>query len=109
MARDYNMKKLPLRRSAAAIACLVLGEAAAVSHVQQLADLADLSLEQLTQVTVTSASRREQRLVEAAASIYVITRDDIRRSGATSLPEALRLAPNLQVMRGDTSQYAVSA
>ena len=103
------MKNFPIRRIAAAIAGLALAEAAAHRHLTQLADLADLSLEQLTQVTVTSASRREQRLVEAAASIYVISRDDIRRSGATSLPEVLRLAPNLQVMRGDTSQYVVSA
>ena len=109
MAATHNMKKFPMRRIAAAAACLALAEAHANNHVTQLADLADLSLEQLTQVTVTSASRREQRLVEAAASIYVITHDDIRRSGATSLPEALRLAPNLQVLRGDTSQYVVSA
>jgi len=74
-----------------------------------LADLADLSLEQLTQVTVTSASRREERLIDAAASIFVITAEDIRRSGATSLPEVLRLAPNLLVVRGDTSQHIVSA
>jgi iron complex outermembrane recepter protein len=103
------MKNFPRRTLVASVLCLALAEAAAHSHVHQLADLADLSLEQLTQVTVTSASRREQRLVEAAASIFVITRDDIRRSGVTSLPEALRLAPNLQVMRGDTSQYVVSA
>ena len=103
------MKKIPLREFAAAATCLLMAQAAAHNHVHQMADLADLSLEQLTQVTVTSASRREQRLVEAASSIYVITRDDIRRSGATSLPEVLRLAPNLHVMRGDTSQYVVSA
>ena len=109
MAADHNMKNFRMRRIAAAVACIASVEAAAHSHVRQLADLADLSLEQLTQVTVTSASRREQRLVDAAASIYVITREDIRRSGATSLPEALRLAPNVQVMRGDTSQYVVSA
>src|SRR5690349_7675179 len=72
-------------------------------------DLADLSLEQLTKITVTSASRREEPLSEATASLYVITQEDIRRSGVTSLPEALRLAPNLQVARADTNQYAISA
>ena len=109
MAAEQNMKNVRMRRIAAAVACIASVEAGAHDHVRHLADLADLSLEQLTQVTVTSASRREQPLAEAAASIYVITRDDIRRSGATSLPEALRLAPNVHVMRGDTSQYVVSA
>jgi iron complex outermembrane receptor protein len=76
---------------------------------QQLAQLADFSLEQLAQIKVTSASRREERLVEAPASIYVITSDDVRRSGATTIGEVLRLAPNLQVMRGDSNQYIIGA
>src|SRR5688572_12420887 len=76
---------------------------------QHLAELADLSLEQLTRITVTSASRREELLAGVPASIYVITQDDIRRSGATSIPEVLRLAPNLYVARGDAFQYVVSA
>lgn len=75
----------------------------------QLAQLADFSLEQLSQIKVTSASRREERLVEAPASIYVITAEDIRRSGATLIGEALRLAPNLQVARSDANQYVISA
>jgi iron complex outermembrane recepter protein len=73
------------------------------------ADLADLSLEQLANIEVTSVSRRAERLSGAAASIYVITNDDIRRSGVSSLPEALRLAPNLQVARTSASGYAISA
>jgi iron complex outermembrane receptor protein len=76
---------------------------------QRAADLADLSLEQLANIEVTSVSRRGERLSDAAASIYVITNDDIRRSGVTSLPEALRLAPNLQVARVSASSYAISA
>ncbi|APV52270.1 hypothetical protein BWI17_03505 [Betaproteobacteria bacterium GR16-43] len=73
------------------------------------ADLADLSLEQLSNVVVTSVSRREERLADAPASIYVITSQEIRASGATTLPEALRLAPNLDVARADAVQYAISA
>lgn len=76
---------------------------------QQLAALADLSLEQLSDIVVTSASRREQRVADSPASIYVITGDEIRRSGARTLPEALRLAPNLQIARADANQYAVTA
>ena len=71
--------------------------------------LADLSLEELTNIAVTSVSRRPERVNDAAASVYVITGEDIRRSGATTLPEALRLAPNLQVARIDAGQYAISA
>src|SRR5436853_7108812 len=66
-------------------------------------------MEQHTRITVTSASRREVRLVEAPATIFVITADDVLRSGATSIPEVLRLAPNLIVARADNNQYAISA
>lgn len=72
-------------------------------------DLADLSLEQLADIEVTSVSKRAERLTDAPASVFVITGDDIRRSGARSLPEALRLAPNLQVARASASGYAISA
>ena len=77
--------------------------------VPELKDLVELSVEQLSQITVTSVARREQRLSDAPAAVYVITNEEIRRSGVTSLPEALRLAPNLQVARADTNQYAISA
>ena len=73
------------------------------------ADLADLTLEQLGNVVVTSVSRRPQPIGRAAASIYVISHEDIRRSGVTSLPEALRLAPNLHVGRADVNQYGITA
>ncbi|MEX2122941.1 MAG: TonB-dependent receptor [Woeseia sp.] len=87
----------------------VLGLAATGIAAGQGLDLADLSLEELGNVAVTSVSGRAEPLSGAAASIYVITNDDIRRSGATSLPEVLRLAPNLLVARVDTAQYAISA
>lgn len=72
-------------------------------------DLADLSLEELATLEITSVSRRGEPLRAAPASIYVITANAIRRAGVTSLPEALRLAPNLQVARIDATQYAISA
>ena len=89
-----------------AATCVGLPAGAAL---QPVADLADLSLEQLSRIVVTSASRRAEPLVQAPASIFVLTADDIRRSGATSLPEVLRLAPNLHVARADINQYAISA
>jgi iron complex outermembrane receptor protein len=71
--------------------------------------LADFSLEQLSNIVVTSVARQETRLGSAPAAVYVITNNDIARSGASSLPEALRLAPNLQVARRDAGGYAISA
>ncbi len=73
------------------------------------AALKQLSIEQLLNVEVTSVSKRPERLAQAAAAIQVITQDDIRRSGASSLPEALRLATNLQVAQIDSRQWAISA
>lgn len=72
-------------------------------------ELADLSLEQLSDVVVTSVSRQQERLSDTAASAFVITGNDIRRSGARSIPEALRLAPNLQVAKVDARNYAITA
>ncbi|MBP9232480.1 MAG: hypothetical protein KBF34_13215, partial [Phenylobacterium sp.] len=62
-----------------------------------LSDLSRLSLEELANVEITSVSKRPETLGAAPAAIYVIRNEDIRFSGADSLPEALRLAPNLQV------------
>jgi iron complex outermembrane receptor protein len=75
----------------------------------RVANLADLSLEELSNIEVTSVSGYAERLADAAASIFVITAEDIRRSGYRTLPEALRLAPNLQVARSSVSGYAISA
>ena len=75
----------------------------------QGADFADLSIEELANIQVTSVSKKPERLLDAPASVFVITADDIRRSGAASLPEALRLAPNLQVARVNGANYAITA
>jgi iron complex outermembrane receptor protein len=71
--------------------------------------LKQLSIEQLMNLEVTSVSKRPERLAQTASAIQVITQDDIRRSGASSLPEALRLASNLQVAQVDSRQWAISA
>ncbi|MDB6028316.1 MAG: ligand-gated TonB-dependent outer rane channel [Verrucomicrobiales bacterium] len=72
-------------------------------------DLTQLSLEDLMQVEVTTVSRSPEKLSHAPAAIAVVTEDDIRRSGATTIPEALRLVPGLQVARVDAHGWAVSA
>ena len=76
---------------------------------QSLRELGELSIEELSQIEVTSASRRPEPLSEVTSAIYVITSDDIRRSGAATLAEALRLAPNLEVARISSQNYAISA
>jgi iron complex outermembrane recepter protein len=72
-------------------------------------ELSRMSLQELTQLQVTSVAKAPQALSAAPAAIYVITHDQIVRSGATSLAEALRLAPNLEVTRVSASDYVVAA
>ena len=72
-------------------------------------DLLQLSFEDLGKITVTSVSRKSESLSGAAGAIHVITQEDIRRSGVTSLPEVLRMAPGLEVARPNSRQWAISA
>ncbi len=72
-------------------------------------DLAHMSLEDLSSVEVTSVSKSAEPLSRAPSAIYVITHADIVRSGATSLPEALRLAPNIRITELTASNYVISA
>lgn len=71
--------------------------------------LKKLSVEQLLDMVVTSVSKRPEKLLDAASAIQVVTGDDISRSGATSIPEALRLASNLEVAQIDSRQWAISS
>src|SRR5881392_3479595 len=87
----------------------LLASAGVGAQTMRVADLADLSIEELGNIQITSVSKHTERLSDAPAAIFVITGDDIRRSGATRLPEALRLAPNLEVARVSASSYAISA
>lgn len=70
-------------------------------------NLLSLSFEDLMQVKVSSVTRREQPVSDAAASIYVITNEAIRNAGVNTIPEALRLDPRLQVSRISADQYAI--
>jgi iron complex outermembrane receptor protein len=79
------------------------------SFAEQPRDLTELSLEELSNVEVTSVSRREEPLADAAAAIAVITNETLRRSGATNIPDALRLVPGLHVAQLDSSIWAVSS
>lgn len=73
------------------------------------AALKQMSLDELLGLQVISVSKRPEKLTEAASAIQVVTGEDIRRAGATSLPEALRLASNLEVAQIDARQWAITA
>ncbi|MGE0754499.1 MAG: TonB-dependent receptor plug domain-containing protein [Alphaproteobacteria bacterium] len=72
-------------------------------------DLLDLSLEELSNISVTSVSKTEEKADQAAAAIYVITQEDIRRSGATAIPELLRMVPGVTVTRAGSHDWTVTA
>src|ERR1700679_11913 len=76
---------------------------------QTIQDLQQMSIDQLQNLDVSSVTKTSQALSDAPASIYVITHDQIVRSGAASIPEILRLAPNLQVIRISASKYIITA
>lgn len=67
------------------------------------------SLKDLTDIEVTSVSKRTEKASEAAAAIFVITQEDIRKSGATSIPEVLRMVPGIQVARIDSNKWAITS
>lgn len=88
--------------------CLAVALAVAVPAAADSPEAVEMSLEDLLNVEITSAARKSQRLNDVAAAVYVITREDIERSGATSIPEALRLAPGVNVARLANNRWAVS-
>ncbi len=72
-------------------------------------DLTSLSIEQLMNIDITTVSKKKQKLFKSASAIFVITEEDIRRSGLTSIPEILRIVPGLQVARMSSNTWAISA
>jgi iron complex outermembrane receptor protein len=81
----------------------------ASADVASTGELKQLSLEQLMDIQVTSVARHSESIFQAPASVQVITRGDIRRSGATSIAEALRLADNLEVAQKNSHDWGISA
>lgn len=73
------------------------------------AGVLDMSLEDLLNVEITSVSKKAEKRTAAPAAIYVLTSEDIRRSGATSIPEALRTVPGIHVAQMNANQWSVSS
>lgn len=72
-------------------------------------DVYDLSLEQLKDLEVTSVSKKREKAKNAPAAVYVITSEDIKRMGATTIPEALKVVPGIQVSQIDSNKWAISS
>jgi iron complex outermembrane receptor protein len=106
---EVAVAHLHSRCLAAGLASLLLAGPAAAEVAASITNMADMSIEELANIQITSVSKKPERLANAAASIFVITADDIRRSGAASLPDALRLAPNLNVAQQSAYNYAITA
>ncbi|HEX8625403.1 MAG TPA: TonB-dependent receptor [Allosphingosinicella sp.] len=112
MKRSHMMRKRCAALAAGATLAALPGPALAqdlAESPETVQDLRDLSIEQLAEIEVRSASKQAEPIGRAPTSIFVITGNDIVRSAATSLPEALRLAPNLQVQQLDARQFAITS
>lgn len=98
-------------RAAGAVTCLAAMVLCCPLGAQQAppADLANQSLENLMTMRVTSVSKEEQKVSQTAAAVFVITQEDIRRSGHTTIPDLLRMVPGLDVAQVDTNIWAVGA
>ena len=96
----------------------LLGVSLAAQDASQLAsqkapqsppkDLTQASLEDLMNVQVTSVSKKEEKLWTTGAAVFVLTQEDIRRSGYTNIPDLLRLVPGVNVARMNANVWAIS-
>lgn len=101
------MKRTELARLAMGLALVKLSTTTALAA--QEPDFLNVSLDQLADIEVTSVSKKSEKASEAPAAIYVLTNEDIRRSGATSIPESLRMVPGISVARAGASQWAITS
>lgn len=98
-----------LRRLPGAFACLLLGPFFWPALAESANEYLEMDISQLMNITITSVSKKEQKLSDAAAAVFVITQEDIQRSGVTHIAEALAMAPGLQVARIGASKWSVSS
>jgi iron complex outermembrane receptor protein len=92
----------------ASLAIAILAACSAANHAAG-DTLEEMSLEDLVKADITSVARKSQSLADVPAAAFVITAEDIRRSGAQALPDVLRMAPGIQVAQIDNGRYAVTA
>ena len=92
-----------------ALAALLVSLAGDAKGQKAARDLTEASLEDLMNIEVTTVSKREQKLSQTPAAVFVITQEDIRRSGMTSVPDLLRMVPGMQVGQIQGGPWAVTA
>lgn len=108
---EYKKKRLWIPAAAAILLSLIIfsGQLRAEEPDEETGEeLFEMSLEELMDIEVVSASRQPQKISELSAPVTIITAADIHHSGLTSIPEVLRLAPGVDVQRLDRNHYAVS-
>src|SRR5271154_6077608 len=114
-ARFFRRRSKPVCRDSGNARILLIALAAGMVIAppgiaqQQPDDLTKKSIEDLMNLEVTSASKKEQKISQVAAAIYVITQEDIRRSGATNIPDLLRMVPGLDVAQINANSWAISS
>lgn len=112
MKKNLVQEKTTLAKTRALLlvqALLFQGIVPSLAASETLDKYLDMDLAQLMQVTVTSVAKKPQTLADTAAAVFVISQEDIRRSGVTSIPEALAMAPGLHVARISAGKWSVSA
>src|SRR5712671_5528396 len=113
MLSDREHKTSPAMRAGriflSGFLSVLLAGSTVAQNSQKVPDVTSMSVEDLMNLQVTSVSKHTQKLADAAAAIFVLTQEDIRRSGATSVPEALRLVPGLEVARIDENKWAIGS
>ena len=98
-----------LSKACASVVLFLLGFSAVQADEADGAVLADLSLDELLSTEITTLSRKAENLGSAPAAVHVISQSDIRRSGARSIPELLRMVPGMQVAQIDGNKWAVTS
>ncbi len=109
--KNFENKQMLIILKNSALFIFLLVTLTATCHAKQAVrfSILELGLEALMNIEVTSVSKKKQRLSEASSAVFVIKQEDIRRSGVTSIPEALQLVPGVQVARIDSNKWAVGS
>lgn len=101
MRNTSSFFRMSLSFTALGILCFAQSSSADVNYI-------DLSLEQLLNVKVHSASKKDELIGNSPAAVYAVTSADIERSGVTTIPDALRMVPGVVVARSDSNSWAIS-
>ena len=107
--KSFRSKGHPFHCEVALVILLVLPVSAAPDGHKPARDLTEASLEDLMNIEVTTVSKKEQKLSQAPAAVFVITQEDIRRSGMFNLPDLLRMVPGVQVGQVQGGEWAVDS